>query len=87
MYDFSIDYDSTDEFVSINNETCLVRPTVINLNSNDRHYYPFMAILHKFNGSCDTLDDFSSKICVLNEAEDIRLNVFNMITRINESKT
>ena len=66
MYDFSIDYDSTDEFVSINNETCLVRPTVIDLNSNDRHYYPFMAILHKFNGSCDTLDDFSSKICVLN---------------------
>ena len=28
-----------------------------------------------------------SRICVLNKSEDANLNVYNMITRINESKT
>ena len=58
--------------VSINNEPCLVRSTLIDLNSNDCHYYPFMASLRKCNGSCNTLDDFSSKICILNKTEDIQ---------------
>ena len=30
---------------------------------------------------------YRSRICVLNKSEDVNLNVYNMITRINESKT
>ena len=48
------------------------------------HYYPFMVNLVRFNGSCNTHDDPSGKICVPNRAEDA--SVFNMIT-INESRT
>ena len=33
-------------------------------------------------GSCNALNDQSNRICVLNKAEDLNLNVFNMITRI-----
>ena len=36
------------------------------------------------NGSCNSLDDPSDKICVPNKAEDVHLSVFNVITRINE---
>ena len=58
----------------------------IALNSNELHYYPLMASLARCNRSFNILDDLSSRICVLNKKEDVNLNVFNMITKINESK-
>ena len=73
--------------VSLNNEPCLDRPTLFDLNSNEFHYYPFRVSLDRCNESCNTVDDLSSRICVSNKAEDVNLNVFNVITRINESKT
>ena len=36
--------------------------------------------------SCNTINDLSNKVYVLNKTEDLNLNVFNMITGINESK-
>ena len=50
------------------------------------HQYPFVANLGGCNGICNTLDDLSSRIWTPNKTEDVNLNVFNMITRINESK-
>ena len=50
-------------------------------------YYPGIIKLDRCNGSCNTLDDPSGRICVANKAEDIGINVFIMKTRINESKT
>ena len=37
--------------------------------------------------SCNTLNDLSNKVCVLNKTEDLYLSMFNMITGINKSKT
>ena len=37
-------------------------------------------------GSCNTLDDLSGKICVPNKTQNVNLNVFNLVTRINEVK-
>ena len=51
------------------------------------HYYPFAVKLDRCVGSCNTLNDLSNKICLPNKTEDLNLNVFNMITEINESKT
>ena len=31
--------------VSLNNKTCLARPTLIDLNSKELHYYPFIVSL------------------------------------------
>ena len=39
------------------------------------------------NRSCNTIDDLLSRISILSKTEDVNLNVFNMITRINELKT
>ena len=38
-------------------------------------------------GSCNTLDDLFGKICVPNKTQNINLNVFSLVTRINEVKT
>ena len=65
--------------------------TLINLHPNECsqqfHYYPFAVKLDRCVGSCNTLNDFSNKICIPSETEDLNLSLFNMITRINESKT
>ena len=73
--------------IPIKNESCLATPTLIDLNSNEIHYYPFMVNLDRCNARFNILDDFSSRICIPNKLEDVSLNMFNMITKINESKT
>ena len=43
------------------------RPTLIGLNSDDHNQgfrcYPFKVNLDRYNGSCNTLDDPSDRIC------------------------
>ena len=46
-----------------------------------------MATLHTCNGSFNTFDDPSGRICIPNKTGEVNLNAFNMITRINESRT
>ena len=41
--------------VSLNDEPCMFRPTVIDLNPVELTYYPFMISLDKCNGSCNVL--------------------------------
>ena len=73
--------------VSLNNEPCIIRPTLIELNTVERNCYPFMISLDKCNGSCNVVDDVSTKIFVPSETKDVNLKVFNMITKMNEAKT
>ena len=40
--------------------------------------------LGRCNESCNAFDELSNKICVPREREDVKLNFFNMITRIKE---
>ena len=63
-------------------------PTVIVLNPDEYNqrslYYPFIVSLDGCKGICGNL---RKRICVSNKTEDVNLSIFNMITRINESKT
>ena len=45
-----------------------------------------MISLDRCGGSCNALDDLLSRICVPKKTEYVNLNIFNMITGINESK-
>ena len=69
----------------------MTKPTLINLCPNEYtrglHYYLIAVHLDRCGKSCNTLNDLSNKVCVPNKTEDLNLSVFNMITRINESKT
>ena len=46
-----------------------------------------MVSLGKCNGSCNAIDDLSTKICVPSETKDVNVKVFRMITRVNEVKS
>ena len=68
--------------LSLNDEPCMIRPTVIDLNPVELKYYPFITSLDKCNENCNVL---SPKICVLKENKDINVKVFNTITNKNEA--
>ena len=59
----------------------MVRPILIDLNSAELKYYPFMISLDKCSGSCNVLPP---KVCVPKEAKGIK--ALNMITNKNEDK-
>ena len=72
--------------ISLNNESCLAKSSLIDALSQGLHQYPFMIGLDKCGGGCNTVHDLSSRVCVSNKTEDVNVNLFNMITGINESK-
>ena len=67
----------------LNDEKCMVRPTLIDMNHVELKYDPFMISLNECTGSCNVL---SPKIYVPKEAKDINVKEFNMITNKNEAK-
>ena len=75
----------------LTNQKCVIQPTIINLHPNEYtqglHQYPFEVKLDRCAGSCNTHNYLSNKVCVPNKTEDLNLNLFNMTTGINESKT
>ena len=77
--------------VLLSNQKCMIQPTLINLHPNEYsqefHYCPFAVKLDRCVGSCNTLNNLSTKVCAPNKTEDLILSVFNTITGINESKT
>ena len=68
----------------LHDESCMIRPVLIDLNSVELKYYPFMTSLDRCIGSCNVL---SLKICVPKERKDIHVKAFIMITNKNQAKT
>ena len=64
------------KWVSLNDEPCMIRSTLVDLNPFELNHYSFMTSLHKCNGSC-----------ALSKTKEVNIELFNMITRINEVKT
>ena len=67
------------------------RPILTDLNPDEYNQglccYLFMVNLDRSNTSCNILGDKSCRLCVSNQTKDANLSVFNIITRINESRT
>ena len=75
------------KYVSSNNEIYITRATLIDLNSVQLNYYPFMIGLVIYDGSCNAFDDLSIKVCVPSKTKHVNVQAFNMTKRINETKT
>ena len=67
----------------LNYEPCMVRPTLLGMNTVEFKYYPLMISVNKCTGSCNVL---SPKICVPKETKDIQVKGFIMITSKDEAK-
>ena len=58
---------------------------LFNLNPVELNYYPFLFSLDKCNGSCNAVDELSTKKCVPSKTKDINVKVFNVSRNINEN--
>ena len=50
--------------ISMNNQTCKVRPEIINVNSNEPVLYHFNIKTSKCSGICNNINDPNGKMCV-----------------------
>ena len=58
------------KYLFLNDEPCMVRPALIDMNPNELKYYPFMISLDKCTGSCNAL---SLKMGPPKETKDINV--------------
>ena len=72
--------------VSLNNEKCMVRPKIADINSDNPIFYPFSVKINKCSGNCNNINNPYAKICVPDTVQDLNVRVFNLIPRTNEMR-
>ena len=63
---FSIIKTRALECVSVINRKCMPRPKILDVNEGvgEALFYPYDVLVNKCSGSCDTLDDVLTRLCV-----------------------
>ena len=80
----SLSESLTTKCLFLNDESCVVRPTLIDMDPVvELEYYPFMISLNKCTGNCNVL---TPKICVPKETKYVNVKAFNMIANKIEAK-
>ena len=76
------------ECVSVVNQKCMSRPKILNVNEGigEALFYPYNVQVNKCSGSCDTLDNPMSKICVPKIIKNVNIKVYNFLMRLNETR-
>ena len=57
--------------VSLNNQSCQVRSTLIDVNSNEPLYYPLTVSVNKCDGGCNTNNGLYAQLCVPNKVKNV----------------
>ena len=70
----------------MNNQEFKIRLKIINVNTNDRIFYPYSITMNKCEGSCNTINDPYAKLCGPDAIKKINFEVFNLMSRTNESR-
>ena len=74
------------ECVSMNNQECKTRTKIIDINNNESMFCPFSIKVNKCGGSCNGINDSYAKLCVPDIVKNINVKVFNLMSRINETR-
>ena len=63
---FSVLKENSLECLSLINQKCMPRPKILDVNEGigEALFYPYNVLVNKCSGSCNTLDNPMSKICV-----------------------
>ena len=67
---------------------CLPRPKILNVNEGvgEALFYPYNVLVNKCSGSCNTLDNPMTKLCVPNVIKRVNMQVYNFLMRSNETR-
>ena len=74
------------ECMSMINKKYIPRPKFFDVNTNDPVFYPYSIKINKCSGSCNNINNPYGKICIPDIIKKINVKVFNLISRINETK-
>ena len=73
--------------VSMNNQERKVRPKIVDVSSNNPIFYPFSVKINRCSGNCNSINKPYAKICVPDVVESLNGIVFNLMSRINETRS
>ena len=74
------------ECISMNKKKCRARPKMIDINNNEPVIYPYSIKVNTCSGSCNNINNPYGKLCVPDVVKNINAKVFNLISRINETR-
>ena len=74
------------ECISLKNQNCKVRPEIVDINSNNRIFYPFSIKTSKCGGNCNNISDPYAKICIPDTVKNLNVKVFNLMSLTNETR-
>ena len=85
---FSIIKTEALECVSVANKKCMPRPKILDVNEGigEALFYPYKVLVNKCSGSCNTLDNPMSKICVPKIIKNVNMQVYNSLMILNETR-
>ena len=72
--------------ILMKNQEYKTRLQVINVNSNNPIFYPFSIKTSKCSGNCNNINSPDAKIWVPDVIKDLNVKVFNLMSRINETR-
>ena len=70
----------------MNNQECIIRSEIINVNTNEPVFYPYSITINKCKGSCNTINDPYAKLRVPDNIKNINVKVFNLMSKTNEKR-
>ena len=75
------------EYLSVIDRKYMPRPKILDANEGvgEGLFYPYYVLVNKCSGSCDTLDNPMTKLCVPNIIKRINIKVYNFLMRLNET--
>ena len=64
------------------------RPKILDVNEGigEALFYLYNVLVNKYSGSCNTLDNPMSKICVPKIIKKVNIKVYNFLMRLNETR-
>ena len=64
------------------------RPKILDVNEGvgEALFYPYNVLVNKCSGSCNTLDNPMTKMCVPNVIKRVNMQVYNFLMRLNETR-
>ena len=68
------------------NRECKVRPEIISINSINPMFYPFSVKINKCSGNYNNINVPYARICVSDVTKDLKVKVFNLMSRTNEPR-
>ena len=76
------------ECVSFVNLKSMPRPKILDVNEGvgEALFYPYIVLVNKCGGSCNTFDNPIAKLCVPDVIKRVNMQVYNFLMMLNETR-